>query len=241
MSKKEYNSVNYITEPLSSFEEEYKSIRDKEGRWLSDEAVKKLPLIDVSSPMVSEWKKRAWMLNKLETYMSLGSFDNVLDIGCGNGWMTNRISKLAQNNTTGLDVGKKELEQAARCFGNEKVQFTCCSDWSLLPKEGFDLITFAGSFHYFDPTPDFWEMLLSLLRTGGEIHILETQFYQAKEVAAAQQRSQEYFEKMGATVDYYKHLSWDVLPENHEIIYLPGGLNKLFKNRSPFPWIRIRK
>ncbi len=233
--------VTFLTPPKEGFESQYKAIRDKENRWLTDDQVKQLPKVAPNSPHASEWKKRAWMLNKLETYLSLGAFENVLDIGCGNGWMTHKVSKYCQSSITGLDVGKEELEQATRCFGNEAVSFVCCSNWKLLPKERYDLIYFAGSFHYFQPDEAFWKLLFSLLKPGGEIHILETQFYEVEAVEAAQKRSKEYFEKMGAKVDYYQHVSWKMLPNDYEVLYRPNKWNNVFKNRSPFPWIRMRK
>lgn len=234
------HQVTYLTPPKSTFEEQYKSVRDKENRWLSDDIVKQLPQFDSNAPLASEWKKRAWMLNRFLNHVNAKRFDSILDIGCGNGWMTNHVANCCTN-IIGVDVGQEELEQAARCFGNESIRFICCEDWSLLPKKSFDLIYFAGSFHYFDPDEKFWNWLLSLLKPGGEIHILETHFYQPNEVELAQKRSQEYFESLGTKVDYYKHFSWDVLPKNHEVLYRPNKWNKVFKNRSPFPWIRIRK
>ncbi|XOV66540.1 MAG: class I SAM-dependent methyltransferase [Fluviicola sp.] len=235
-----FKKVHFLTSADDTFEAQYKSVRDKEGRWLSDEAVKQLPKTNPQDPKADEWKKRAWMLNKFETYMSLASTLNVLDIGCGNGWMTHRISNHCEN-ITGLDVGKEELEQAARCFGNENVQFVCCTDWTLLPQGTFNLIYFAGSFHYFEPNKSFWDSLFSLLAPDGEIHILETQFYEPSDVDAARKRSDLYFQSLGTSVSYYKHLSWDVLPYDHEVLYRPDFKNKIFKKRSPFPWIRIRK
>ena len=235
-----FNQVTYLTPEDSSFEEKYKSVRDKEGRWLSDEEVKRLPNMDRNSEMMKEWRKRKWMLNKFETYMSLAATENVLDIGCGNGWMTNRIANHCEA-ITGVDVGKEELEQAARCFGNKQVQFICTQDWSLLPKARYNLIYFAGSFQYFRPDDQFWKKIYTLLAPEGEVHILETQFYTPEGVESARKRSKEYFNALGDTVEYYQHLTWDDLPTNHTVLYEPDFRNKIFKNRSPFPWIRIRK
>lgn len=239
MSKSE-NQVSYLTPANTDFEERYKFIRNKEGRWLSDEDVKRLPRVNFNDPLQNEWKKRSWMLNKFETYMSLASTNKVLDIGCGNGWMTNRISSHCES-ITGVDVGAEELEQAARCFSSETVHFACCSDWSLLPQNEFDLIYFAGSFHYFQPDTIFWEQLYSLLKPGGEIHIIETKFYTPEELEEAKVRSRNYFENLGVNIDYYHHLTWELLPDPHDVLYKPDLRNKIFKNRSPFPWIRIRK
>ena len=234
------NQVTYLTPPKSNFEAQYKSIRHKEGRWLSDAEVEQLPQVNPKSPHYAEWKKRSWILNKFETYLSLSAFNTVLDIGCGNGWMTHRTANYCDK-ITGLDVGKEELEQATRCFGSENIEFVCCDNWTLLPKNHFDLVYFAGSFHYFEPSLEFWSLLKSLLTSNGEIHIFETQFYSESERAEARSRSEEYFQSLGQDVDYYNHLSWKILPDNHEVLYKPNWRNKLFKNRSPFPWIRIRK
>lgn len=240
MAVTNYNKVQYLTDPLQDFEETYKSIRDKEGRWLSDEEVKMLPEVNTNSKLESEWKKRAWMLNKFLKYLRKNEPKTVLDIGCGNGWMTNKVGQ-ASLKITGIDVGKEELEQAVRCFGSESIQFVCCSDWSLLPKNSFDLIYFAGSFHYFEPDAQLWETLKSLLKPNGEIHILETRFYTPDEAIAAKKRTEVYFNSLGENADYYNHLTWNLLPENHEILYKPTILRKVFQNQSPFPWIRIRK
>lgn len=233
------SSVNFLTPPLEDFESEYSAIRQKEGRWLTDVEVQQLPHVPQNHPLFSEWKKRQWMLDRFSTYLESKSFKNVLDIGCGNGWMTHQVHTFCSQ-ITGIDVGREELEQAARCFPKDDIHFTCCSDWSLLPKHSFDLIYFAGSFHYFESNPELWERLFWLLAPGGEIHILETQFYSSEEVAAARQRTRNYFQKMGHEGQFYKHLAFTDLPEQAEKLYKPTILNKVMRNRSPFPWIRIK-
>lgn len=234
------SEVRYLTDPLQIFEETYKSIRSKEGRWVSDEKVKLLPSIQGNHVLKSEWEKRAWMLYKFLKYLRKKQPKAILDIGCGNGWMTHKVGQVSQK-ITGIDVGKEELEQAARCFGSDSIQFICCSDWSLLPKASFDVIYFAGSFHYFEPDDQLWETLKSLLKPNGEIHILETRFYTSDEAIAAKKRTEDYFDSLGEKADYYYHLAWSLLPENHEILYKPSILQKIFPKQSPFPWIRIRK
>lgn len=234
-----YSQVTFLTESLSAIDVTYKTVRNKEGRWLSDEEVRLLPRIAEHHPLRGEWNQRAWMWNKFAAYLAKKRPQKVLDIGCGNGWMTSRVSRFAEK-TLGIDVGKEELEQAARCFGSEMLQFACCNDWSLLPEAEFDLIYFTGSFHYFECTPEFWTSLFRLLAPNGEIHILETRFYLPTEVQAAKKRTQAYYENLGVEVTYYKHLRWDQLPANYELIYRPNAWNKIYKSRAPFPWVRIK-
>lgn len=234
-------NVTYITEPILDFEQQYSKVRSMEGRLLSDNEVMSLPNVSSNSPQYVEWKMRAWMLKKFSEYLKNKQPKNMLDIGCGNGWMTNYLSQFTET-ITGLDVGRTELEQAARCFATEKVKFICCSDLSLLQENSFDSIFFAGSLHYFKPNEVFWKTLLNLLKPEGEIHILETQFYSNSEIEGAKSRSEEYYSNLGVKVDYYNHLSWDVLPENAEVLYRPRRISKLFsKKASPFPWIKIHK
>lgn len=234
------HSVTYLTEPLKEFEEEYKNVRKKEGRWLTDDEVKSLPDVRAEHPLAQEWRMRKWMLMQFSDYLADKKPKNVLDIGCGNGWMTNRLSRYCAK-ITGLDVGEEELEQAARCFGSEVVNFVCSTDWSLLPKNHFDIIYFAGSLHYFEPDKEFWEEIMRMLTPKGEIHILETSFYSEQEIGLAKMRTDDYYKRMNANVNYYKHLHWEVLPENRDFMYRPGILQRFFRGRSPFPWIRIRK
>ena len=234
------NGVYYLTQPSSAFEDAYTTVRTKEKRLLTDEQVLKLPQSETNS---EEWKKRVWTLDSFEHYIRGKNIRSILDIGCGNGWFTARIAQYVEN-VVGLDVGKLELEQAARCFSTENLQFICCTDWEKIPNETFDCITFNGSAHYFDITPKFWDSLYRILRPNGEIHLLDSPIYSSNESNAAQQRSAEYFEKMGvpAAANFYKHITWDDLPKHSHTHYTPNRiLNKLVKTRSPFPWIMVYK
>lgn len=234
------NGVYYLTPPSSEFEDAYTTVRSKEQRLLTDEQVLHLPQSETNS---EEWRKRVWTLDYFERHMREKNVGALLDIGCGNGWFTARMTKYAKN-VVGLDVGKLELEQAARCFDKEGLQFICCTDWQKIPEQSFDCITFNGSAHYFELTPQFWESLYRILRPGGEIHLLDSPIYSSKESRAAKERSVAYFNKMGVPLaaKFYKHITWDDLPKNAETNYAPNRfLNKLVKTRSPFPWVTIYK
>lgn len=232
--------VYYLTEPKEDFEASYLAVRTLEGRVLSDDEVKELPH---SRWLPLEWKKRDWTARKFTSYLQEKQSTRLLEIGCGNGWFSNLLAD-SDNEVYGLDVGKLELEQAARCFEKEGLVFLCCNDWCLLPKAFFDLIVFNGSAHYFKSDTAFWNGLMSLLTPSGEIHLLDTPIYNREEVISARQRSADYFSSLGEAkaIDYYHHLSHDALPPNAEILYRPSRmLNRINSSRSPFPWIRIQR
>lgn len=234
--------VAYLTQPLSHFEEAYIDVRSKEDRVHDDAFVKKLPNVPKEHPHYKEWQKRKWTLAKFLKHLKQDNSKVVLEIGCGNGWLSQELAPYSKT-VFGLDVGQLELEQAVRCSVNSNVHYICCSDWDLLPEAHFDRIVFAGSFQYFEITPQFWKQLYRLLKVNGEIHILDTQFYSKKDTKDAKRRSEDYFSKIGnnSASNYYHHHDWKTLPEGFKTNYIPNKLNKIFRNRSPFPWICVYK
>jgi SAM-dependent methyltransferase len=242
LSKSE-NGVYYLTQAKTDFESVYLKVREKENRLLDDDLVKKLPFLPNTHPHFAEWKKRQFTVKKFQKYTKLKPFCRVLDIGCGNGWFTNQLLGKPES-VIGLDVGKEELEQAARCFQNEDLHFVCCTDLSLLPKKSFDLITFNASIQYFELTKEFWDVLDSLLDARGEIHILDSPIYYQRDQKDAQDRSVDYFENIGEPQanEYYHHLIWNHLPSGYSIFYRPKKWKlKIFKKRSPFTWLMVQK
>ncbi len=237
----ERKGVHYLTEPKQDFEALYVEVRDKEDRLHSDKIVKQLPAMPKGHPHHSEWEKRAWTSQKFSKYLSLRKPINLLEIGCGNGWFANAISKHCED-TFALDIGKEELEQAARCFAGDGIHFICCTDWSLLPKAYFDMIVFNASIQYFDLNETFWRSLYRLLRPNGEIHILDSPFYERQALEKAKQRTEDYFKQLqvAEASDYYRHACWEDLPPQSKKQYQPNRwLSRLTPKRSPFPWITV--
>ena len=149
--------VTYITESKEEFEKIYVKVRSLENRIFDDELVKQLPSVPRTNNHHDEWNKRESTLNKFAKYLK-PNHKNILEIGCGNGWFSNAISN-ENNLVIGLDVGKKELEQAVRCFASERLKFICCQDLNLLPQNFFDLIIFNASIQYFDLSKTFWKTI----------------------------------------------------------------------------------
>jgi len=229
-----------------NFEERYISLREKENRLFTDEQVKWLPEIERSHPHYKEWELRKISSNKLVQHLSNKKTDlNILEVGCGNGWLCHALSKIPGSNVAGIDVNTIELEQAKRVFHHiENVEFFYGGiDNDQVRNEKFDAIIFAASIQYFRSLGDIIPTALRLLNQEGEIHILDSHFYKSSEVETARKRSFDYYRSLqfAEMSEYYFHHCIDELkPYNHKKFYNPDLFrNRFMKNKNPFPWICI--
>ena len=229
----------------NQFEEQYISLRKKEGRLYSDEEVRLLPSVPKKHPLASEWKIRTRSAGRLAAYLGEKSTAlRILEVGCGNGWLSHRLSLLKGSSVTGLDINTTELEQAKRVFSRENLDFVYGDIRRGILKERFDVVVFAASIQYFSSVREIIYAALKQLKPGGEVHIMDTYFYNSRELPAAIERSKHYFKDLGfpSMENYYFHHPLEALNVYaYNILYDPTRFpNKILK-RSPFYWIRIRK
>lgn len=242
-------AVTFLSAKIGDpFERAYINVRDKEGRLLDDEQVKRLPYALEDDPHYKEWLCRLHSSQKVLRYLQGKDFncsDWLLDIGCGNGWFSNLLAQTQTANVLAVDINQNELEQAARVFKCDNLYFAYLDllrDKRLL--EPVKLICFNSSFQYFDQPIELLDLCLSLLTDDGEIHILDTPIYSVEEVAAAKQRSQDYYRQLHADdmIDFYQHHSRSLF-EGYKVewLYLPAKKPQRRSTDSPFPWLKICK
>ncbi len=230
----------------SNFEERYISLRKKENRLYTDEQVKWLPEIERSHPHYKEWEIRKSSCDKLIQHLSNKKTElNILEVGCGNGWLCYHLSKIPGGNIAGIDINKTELDQANRVFGHiENIEFFYGEvSHERIGNEKFDAIIFAASIQYFPSLDSIIPAALQLLHPGGEIHILDSHFYKSSEVDLARKRSFDYYESLQfpeMTKYYFHHCIDELNPYDHKIFYDPDLFrNRFIKSKNPFPWICI--
>jgi ubiquinone/menaquinone biosynthesis C-methylase UbiE len=230
---------------FSAFEQHYIGVRNKESRILSVEDIRKLPYPDASDKNHAEWKLRQKSIKRLVHYINNKPTTlRILDIGCGNGFMTNLLAGKI-NRAVGVDVNLTELKQAAQAFPDARITWYCLDLLNeVLPEDPFDIITFGASFQYFKDPAQILAVCRKLLAPQGEIHIIDSPFYSDEEKSRAQQNSRNYFQAMQAEAmtEHYHHHSFNALKEFEiEWKYRPGSfVHKLFRiTDSPFPWIKI--
>lgn len=231
------------------FESAYIDIRNKEGRLLSDSGVLNLPTVERDHQHFKEWQIRSQSATRLAEYLKKRQGDkNILEVGCGNGWLCHNLSKITNAQVIGLDVNVTELRQAARVFGRlPNINFIAADVLTLRLPVKINYIVLASAIQYFPDIVRLVEALTGLLPTTGEIHILDSPFYDKERVGQAKERSHSYFKSQHSQMQgHYHHHTCDELSKfKYEVLYNPSDLITKLKNKltadSPFPWIKINK
>ena len=235
----------------SAFEKLYLELRQKEGRLYPDEVVKKLPELSFNHIHQNEWAIRKtsalWLISYLKNKSHL---KNILEVGCGNGWLSNMLARTLPVEVCGVDTNEKELTQASRLFEFKRLYFIKANVMeSFLFPGVFDVIILASSIQYFSALNLLIERLLDLLTLRGEIHIIDSPIcYSKKESAESYERSSNYFGSLGLEKmsDHYHYHTFDALTGFcHKVIFNPKAFLPVFKRKvfgiqsTPFPWIKI--
>jgi ubiquinone/menaquinone biosynthesis C-methylase UbiE len=232
----------------NAFEKKYLAIREKEKRIYTDEQVKVLPEISSTHPQYQEWKLRKDSMQRLIRYLNQKNFKTILEIGCGNGWLSSHLAK-TKAEVFGLDMNEVELIQGARVYkGIENLKFLYADILKNPFKDKvFDLIVLASSIQYFSDAGRLIQSIQPLLTAQGEIHVLDTPIYQNQhEASSAKKRSEDYFNNMEhswMSQYYFQHTFDSLAGYNYKILYNPSSafnrLKNIFTKTSPFPWILI--
>src|SRR5512133_1402896 len=173
----------------------YLRVREREGRLYSDEIVRRLPDVPPGLPLHREWRARAASLESLSRYLlHLGQPLRLLEVGCGNGWLSHQLSTLPGVQVWGLDRRGIELTQAARLFNRESAGFLAADVFRApFAPRAFDVILLPSVIQYFADLPRLIRTLLADLRDGGELHILDSPVYDAADVQQARERTKTYY------------------------------------------------
>lgn len=235
---------------FQAFESAYLQVRAKEQRVFSIEQIKQLPEVPNDYIHSKEWRVRRNSIERFEKYLNKekAKFDSILDIGCGNGFFTNLLSKYSKA-TIGADINLTELKQARTAFAENKTISWCCIDVmneTCFSAETFDMITFCCSFQYFENAEKTMRTCLNYLKPQGKIFIIDTPFYETYDIPLAKKRTEGYYKNLGMAElsTHYHHHDIKVLNQfNSKVIFERKGILQkiLGKNISPFPCIEISK
>jgi ubiquinone/menaquinone biosynthesis C-methylase UbiE len=237
-----------------SFESLYLKLREKEGRVYDTDAIRLLPEVTKTDLHYSEWIIRKRSAEKFARYLELkGKPLHVLEVGCGNGWLTHFLAKrLPGSHFTGMDVNHYELTQAMAAFPAENILWLNCDPEEITSGLArYDIIFFAASIQYFEDISKTLIQFAEHLKDNGEIHILDSPWYESSEIDAAKKRSIEYYYKVG-----FPEMAAFYFPPDRNSLQIPGfatkKMNRTTRNRilklllsrfgfDYFEWWRIKK
>lgn len=212
-------------------EELYIQVRDKEGRIIPDDLLQRLPDVPIGHPYHKEWATRKKSQQRFIRYLQHKEKLplNILDVGCGNGWLSHRLY-LAGHKVTAADLNLAELTQAERVFGTHTDLEWLYADVLAdnIIHAPFDIILFAASCQYFSSIQGLVNKIKPLLKAGGEVHFLDSMFYKNSEVPGAQGRTAAYYSSLGfpQMSQYYFHHSREELKNTGFRKMHPGFLQR---------------
>ena len=225
----------------------YISVRKKENRLYTDEELLVLPDVNNNHVHWHEWQIRKHSCNRLLRHLkNMNKPLRILEVGCGNGWLSNRLSEVDRADITGLDINIAELYQAHSVFGHKTNLHFLQGDIrdGELDKEKFDVVIFAASIQYFSSISAIIGKAVQLLNIDGEIHIMDSMFYSESNVHIAKSRSDKYFRDLGfpeMSDHYFHHPRSGLQNFNYKILSRPAnGLRKMFADKTPFYWVVIK-
>lgn len=245
------DGIYILSEINNEFEKIYLKVREKENRIFSDDELKKLPFASGSNLHKNEWDLRAKSFTRFKEYLKTKKQNlNILDLGCGNGWLCGQLSKSFSHNFYCADVNMTELKQGRKVFNSEQIKFIYADVFNAeIHTASFDIITVNAAVQYFPDLRKLIERLLALIKENGEVHILDSPFYSKSESISAKKRTMDYYSSIGFSemAEKYFHHTWDDISTfKIEILYQPDSLKNKIKRMlshkdSPFPWIKITR
>lgn len=236
-----------IIHTTGDFDQLLLSLWQREGRIYTDEELATLPFIYESHPHYNEWVMRKHSQKALVSYIKNKKiFSNILEVGCGNGWLTSCIAKATDAQVTGIDVNAHGLQQAERVFKNiPNLQFmNDMLQGEDLKDEKYDMIIFAASIQFFESLKHIIKIAVEHLTLQGEVHIIDSPFYLPQQIASASQTARAYYNRIGLPeMDHYHHYHTlnDLANFQYKILHHPNSWkNKLSIKKNPFYWICIK-
>lgn len=192
-------------------EDLYIAVRDSEQRVVNDDLLKTLPVTPSAYIHHNEWEIRTRNFHRFLKYIQgLKKPLSILDVGCGNGWMSAQLNRVGHS-VTAVDLNMTELQQAEKVFGtNERLKWVYADIMEdTIDAVNFDVIVFGASCQYFNNITTLTKRIMPWLCKKGSIHLLDSFFYAATDIQAAHDRTAAYYNSIGHPImsEYYFHHS----------------------------------
>ena len=230
----------------TDFEDLYLAVRRLEKRIYTDEQLLRLPDIDPVHVHSAEWAIRKRSCMRLVNYLKRKKRSlRILEVGCGNGWLSAKLAEIPGADVIGLDINQSEINQASRVFVRDNLEFVYdIFNENTFPDMEFDVIVFAASLQYIPSVKSIIDLSLSQLSSDGEIHVMDTHFYKPEEIPRADTRCRSYYKALGfpqMAEHYFHHCIEELSGLKHHILLNPNSILRMLDKRGPFHWITVNQ
>lgn len=182
-----------------TFLREYETVRRAEGRGAGDPAFyRHLPFADMTGRFKDDWRIRATsyrallrqIVRPLEKQRDAALL--ALDLGAGNGWLSNRLADMGHNVVavdllTNLEDGLGAYQHYETTFSSVQAEF----DHLPFADEQADLVIFNGSLHYSTDYAVTLAEALRVLRPDGRLVVMDSPIYRRGESGLRMVRERE--------------------------------------------------
>lgn len=177
------------------FVHEYETIRRAEGRGAPDPAYyRALPYQDLSGKMSSDWRIRAASFDTLvqKVIGPPGSCLRVLDLGAGNGWLSNRLTGLGHQ-VLAVDLMTNDFDGLGcqRFYENSFTPIQAEFDRLPCADASADLVVFNASLHYSVSLRETLVEALRVLGQAGRLVLMDSPVYHDAESGKSMVRERE--------------------------------------------------
>jgi len=114
---------------------------------------------------IDELARYTLIVSYCNYFKGLGS---VLDIGCGEGILQNRLGSKAYSSYTGIDISAEAITRASK-NGDHKTFFLCSDAQLYIPNERFDIVIINECLYYFKDPLSFVQRYEGFLKNDGLI------------------------------------------------------------------------
>lgn len=108
------------------------------------------------------------MYEQTEEFLHPGENEVILDIGCGNGFMMEKLTRACRCHLIGIDISDEILRTAERNIGSECAHFICCSVEKIpIESETIDKAFAINTMYFWDDLQKGFDEIYRVLKPGG--------------------------------------------------------------------------
>jgi SAM-dependent methyltransferase len=206
------------------FISDYEAIRHSEGRGSPNPSYyRSLPFQDLSGRFSNDWKIRATSFRELErltaSYFHTNQSIHMVDLGAGNGWLSNQIA-LRGHRVTAIDL-LTNIEDGLGTWKYYESRFTPVqAEFVHLPffDRSVSMVLFNASFHYSESYEQTLLEALRILQPDGLVVVMDSPVYHGAESGRqmALERKMDFISKHGFASDSIRsenYLTYDRMDE----------------------------